>query len=235
MAYFGLQNTDIVNSFSQAISSDFAIGAVDGYTIIDREIEFQYEKLLSVLSDESLRLLDKVNGEVASVNVSGYFYPTLYAIESSLRAYIVYKGWKPCSGQNIEYSDGYSSCWENQIAESTSVSTANLSAFGNNHYQILDSFDFKTQNLVLYYDVDNSQTALTSLRSLLRDMVCASLGSRIYPAADADKWSIVKYYSEEATKRLEFLEKGGMPSELKKMVLINGKNNGIRSVKVVRG
>ena len=236
MSYFGLLNTDIVNSFSQAISSDFAVGGVDGYTIIDREISFQYEKLMSYLSDQSLKMMDKINGEIAVVNLSGGFSPSLYAVEGSLRGYIVYKGWTPCAGQSLEYNGGSSSCWENQLDQNISVSTANISALGLNSYQILDVFNYKTQNLVLYYDVDNALLEMSSLKTLLRDMVCASLGSRIYPAADADKWSIVKYYLDEANKMIDLLKDGWMPAEFKKIKLINGtpRKGSLTSVRINR-
>jgi hypothetical protein len=211
--YFGLLNTDIVNSFSQAVSADFAVGAVNGYAIIDAEIDFQYQKLLSVLPADVIRMMDSVSNEVAVVDVSGSFSPVLYAQPDSLRCYIVDKQWQPCYNKSIEYTDCM--CWQ-QNGNELLVTQANISAAGNNVYQLLDTIDRKKQNLVLFYDVDQDNLQVKSLKSLLRDMVCCSLGSRIFPVA-SDTWSIVTYYCEETKKWLDFYENGGYPAEFKKI------------------
>ena len=208
--YFGLINTDIVNSFSQAVSADFAVGAVNGYAIIDAEIEFQYQKLLSVLPADVIRMMDQVTNEVAVVNVSGCFEPALYA--QNLRGYIVDKQWQPCYNKTIEYTDGM--CWQQNGIELL-ITEANISG-ANNVYQILDTFDRQKKNLVLFYDVDQANLEVKSLKSLLRDMVCCSLGSRIFPVA-SDTWSIVTYYCEETKKWLDFYQNGGYPVEFKKI------------------
>lgn len=205
--YFGLLNTDIVSSFSQATSADFAVGAVDGYTVIDAEIAFQYNKIMSILPADVIQMMDHVSDEVASVTISGSFSPSLYAIPETLRGYVVAKNYVPC--QSLEYS---SSCW----STGSTTTEANISAAGNNVYQLLDAFDKKTQKLVLFYDVDQDKLDIKSLKTLLRDLVCHSLGSRIFPVA-SDTWSIVTYYGEEAKKWLEFYENGGYPVEFTKI------------------
>jgi hypothetical protein len=229
--YFGLLNTDIVNSFSQCVSGDFAVGSIDGGTIINNEIAFQYEKVMNALSDEALHYLERISGEVALVDDANDFTPALYADSSTLRGYIVYKGYSPCPGQSLESTD---MCWENWNSTQLNVTTASISTTGSNNYHLNDVFDYKTQNLVLYYDVDQTNLVMASLKTLLRDLVCHSLGSRLFPVGQSDVWSIVSYYGESAERMLKLLEDGMLPSELKKLRLLN-KSSGIKSVKLVRG
>jgi hypothetical protein len=225
----GLTYEDIVNSFSGALVSDFGVGTVAGSAIINNEIDFQFNNLTSYLTSEVLQLLDRVNGEVALVDANDKFSPSLYA-DSDLRGYIVYKGYSPCPNQDIESLD---MCWENLQQYPQTVTTANISGLGDNQYQILDAFDYKTQNLVIYYSVDQDNLVLESLKSCLRAKVCYSLGSRLYPVGSSDSWSVVKYYGEEANKYLDYLIEGNMSADFKKIRLIN-KKTGLSSIRVVR-
>lgn len=229
--YFGLTATDIVSSFSQCVSGDFAVGSIDGGTIINNEIAFQYEKILNSLSAEALQYLQRISGEVALVDATGDFVPALYADSTTLRAYIVYKGYSPCPGQSLESQD---MCWENWNSTQMNVTTASVSTTGNNNYHLNDIFDYKTQNLILYYDVDQTNLVVASLKTLLRDLVCHSLGSRIYPVGQSDVWSIVSYYGESAERMLKLLDSDMLPSELKKLRILN-KSSGIKSVRLTRG
>jgi hypothetical protein len=227
--YFNLTTTEVITSFSQAQESDFAVGSISGGPIILQEIDFQYNKLLNALPQEFLQLMEKVSGEVALVNISGSFNPGLYAEDGTLRGYIVAKNWSPCPNQSLE---GYTMCWQ-QASQYYEVATANIQSNGNNSYTILDTFDYKTQNLILYYDVDDILVEIPSLKSVLRSMVCCSLGSRIYPVGQSDVWSIVTYYCEDASKWLDYYLNGGMPMEYKKIKLLN-KKCGISSIRVTR-
>lgn len=224
---YGLLPEQIVSSFSQAISSDFAVGAMDGYAVINQEVQFQYDRLNSYLSSDCLALLEKVPGEIVTVDLSGNFSPSLYAVEGTVEAYIIYKGYNTCG-------KALNSCGcINGLGDIDSPTTANISGLGNNSYLLLDSFDKSEQYLVLYYDVSDSLVAPNSLKSILRDMVCGSLGSRLYPSG-TDTWSIVKYYLDSSNRMLEKLEQGYMPADLKKIKLLNP-TGGIRTVKVTRG
>lgn len=227
--YFGLTTQEVINSFSQTQESDFAVGNISGGAIILSEIAFQYEKILSILSDSTLQLMDKVAGEVTNVSISGAFTPSLYA--TNLRGYIVFKGYSPCPGQDLE---SYDMCWQNLQGGQLSLVNASITSNGNNTYTLNDTFDSKTQNLVLYYDVDQSNLELSSLKTLLRDLVCHSLGSRLFPTGQSDVWSIVSYYGESADKMMTFLQEGNLPSEFKRMKLLN-KKSGITSIKLTRG
>jgi hypothetical protein len=124
-------------------------------------------------------------------------------------------------------------CWQ-YLLQQVAITPATITSNGNNSYTIAETFDYKTENLILYYDVDDALLELPSLKSILRSMVCCSLGSRIYPAADADKWSIVTYYCEDADKWMDYFMSGGMPAEYKKMRSLN-KKTGITSIRLVRG
>lgn len=230
MAHFGLTEAEVVSSFSQAVSADFAVSPLDGYQVIQQEIEFQYQKLLTSLPTEFLQLMDRVSGEVAIVDVSGSFSPTLYAQEGTLRGYIVDKGWSPCPGVSME---DLTTCWQ-YLGQQVAITTAAITSNGNNSYTLAEAFDYKTKNLIIYYDVDSTLLEVPSLKSVLRSMVCCSLGSRIYPAADADKWSIVTYYCDDASKWLDYYMKGGMPAEYKKIKLLNKKSS-ITTIRMVRG
>jgi hypothetical protein len=157
-------------------------------------------------------MMDQVAQEVAVVNMSGEFSPALYAQPESLRGYIVAKGYSPCPNQTIESID---LCWHN-IDTQIFLSPASITSSGNNQYVLNDTFDKKKQNLVLFYDVDQNQLNIKSLKSLLRDMCCCSLGSRIFPVA-SDTWSIVTYYCEETTKWLDFYKAGNYPTEFTKI------------------
>jgi hypothetical protein len=224
---YNLTPDQIVSSFSQAISSDFAVGAMDGYAVINQEIQFQYDRLNSYLSSDCLALLEKVPGEIVSVDLSGNFTPSLYAVEDTVQAYIIYKGYNTC-GKPLN------SCGCGPIYNDIEgISSASISGQGNNVYSLLDSFDKQTQYLVLYYDVSESLISPNSLKSILRDMVCGSLGSRLYPSG-SDTWSIVQYYLDSSNRMLEKLEQGYMPADLKKIKLLNPVG-GIRTVKVTRG
>lgn len=224
---YGLLPTDIVNSFSQAISSDFAVGSVDGYVVINQEIEFQHANLESHLSEASLQLLNNVPGEIVTVDVSGYFSPSLYAIPETIKAYIVYKGYKTC-GKSLLHCG----CGQPGYTSIDGFGEASIQSNGDNSYSLLDSFDKQTQYLVIYYDVDATLVEPKSLKGILRDMVCCSLGSRLYPSG-SDTWNIVKFYCDNASKMLDKLDEGYMPGELKKIKLLNP-TGGIRTVKVNR-
>lgn len=228
--YYGLTYEDIVNSFSQCISGDFAVGSVDGQTIIEKEMEFQDQKLRATLSEEVLRLMDRVSGEVVMVTAANKFSPTLYADSTTLRGYIVPKSYSPCPGVSIEDT---TTCWQS-LQEQISITAANITADGDNVYTLVDTFDSKTSKLVVYYDVDQTELVVNSLKSTLRDMVCYSLGSRLFPVGSSDVWSIVQYYGEEAKKWLEMYEKGAYPAEFKKMSLVNKSIRGIGSLRLVR-
>jgi hypothetical protein len=119
------------------------------------------------------------------------------------------------------------------MSVTNTVTTANISGLGNNQYQIRDTFDYKTQNLVIYYSVDQDNLVLESLKSCLRAMVCYSLGSRLYPVGSSDSWSVVKYYGEESKRYIDYLNGGNMPAEFKKIRLIN-KKSGLSSIRVSR-
>jgi len=227
--YFNLLPQDIINSFSQTQESDFAVGSISGSDIILSEIAFQYEKLLTALPQEFIQLMERVSGEVATVNISGAFTPGLYADPATIRGYIVDRGWSPCPGQSLENT---TMCWK-YLEQQVSLTPANIQSNGLNSYTLLDTFDYKTENLILYYDVDQDNLEIASLKSLLRDMVCCSLGSRIFPVGQTDVWSIVSYYCSEAKKWLAYYEAGNFPSEYKKMKLLN-KKSGITSIRMVR-
>lgn len=229
MPYYGLLYTDIVNSFSQAKVEIFAVGATIGQSVINAEIAFQYEKLQASLPEDCLSLLQVVPGEVVIPNVSGGFDPSLYADPATIRAYVVPKNYSPCAGSSLESGE---TCFE-FLTQQLNVVSANISSAGSNHYVLLDSFDSKTQNLVVYYNVDQVNVTVQSLKSVLRDMVCFSLGSRIYPSADADMWSIVRYYGEEADKWLKLYMSGKMPAGLASIKLI-GKTRGMSSIRLSR-
>jgi len=224
---YNLTPAEIVSSFSQATSANFAVPPLDGYVVINQEIDFQAARLESYLSKDSLALLEKVPGEIVTVDLSGNFSPSLYAVEGTVQAYIIYKGFNTC-GKPLN-SCG---CAGPYYQDVNGFSTANISGQGNNVYSLLDPFDKQTQYLVLYYDVDSSQLTANSLKSILRDMVCGSLGSRLYPSG-SDVWNIVKYYIENSDAMLKKLEAGYMPSDLKKIKLINP-IGGITSVRVTR-
>lgn len=226
--YFGLTTADIVNSFSQTLESDFGVGVVSGGTIIANEMAFQYEKLMTVLSTEVLQMFDRVNNEIAMVDISGGFNPTLWADPASLRGYIVYKGYSPCPNQTLESFD---MCWQS-VSNEVLLSPATIVSSGSNHYHLIDAMDTKTYNLVLYYNVDATQLVIPSLKSLLRDMVAYNLGSRLFPVG-TETWSIVKYYGEECDKWLKYYEDGGVPAEFKKMRQLN-KKSGISSLRLAR-
>lgn len=228
--YFGLTTQEVINSFSQTQESDFAVGNISGGAIILSEIAFQYEKILSILSDNTLQLMDKVAGEVTNVSISGAFTPSLYAIPETLRGYVTYKGYSPCPGQSLE---SYQMCWQNLQGGQLAITNASITSNGLNSYTLNEVFDSKTQNLVLYYDVDQTNFELSSLKTLLRDLVCHSLGSRLFPTGQSDVWSIVSYYGESADKMMTYLKEGNLPSEFKKIKLLN-KKSGITSIKIVR-
>jgi hypothetical protein len=225
-----LTSDEIITSFSQAQESDFAVGSISGGAIILQEIDFQYHKLLTALPQEFTQLLERVSGEVATVDISGSFTPGLYAEVGTLRGYIVDKGWSPCPGQSLEDT---TMCWQ-YLSQQVSITPATITSNGNNSYTIAETFDYKTENLIIYYDVDDTNLEVPSLKSILRSLVCCSLGSRLYPVGQSDVWSIVTYYCEDATKWMEFFEAGNFPAEYKKMKLLN-KKTGITSIRMVRG
>jgi hypothetical protein len=222
---YGLVYTDIVNSFSQADVSDFAVGAVNGQTIIEKEIEFQALKLDEVTPSYLKQLAEKVDLEVVTVDVSGNFMPGLYAIPASLEAWIVPRDYMPCS-----INDFYGGTC-GMLASAPTQAT--ITSLGNNSYHLDSTFDSHKQKLVVSYQVDQTLSDFGILKSLLRDMVCCSLGNRLYPTADGDKWSIVKYYCEEADKYLELLESGKLNNSLGLNLLF--KRNSWASVRIVRG
>ena len=230
MAHFGLTEAEVVSSFSQAVSADFAVSPLDGYQVIEQEIEFQYQKLLTSLPTEFTQLLDRVSGEVAIVDISGNFSPSFYAETGTLRGYIVDKGWSPCPGQSLEDT---TMCWQ-YLSQQVAITPATITDNGNNSYTLVDTFDYKTENLILYYDVDADNLVVPSLKSILRSMVCHSLGSRLYPVGQADVWSIVTYYGDDSKKWLDYYLAGNFPAEYKKMKLLN-KKSGITSIRLVRG
>jgi len=228
--YFGLTTADIVNSFSQTQESDFAVGVISGSEIILNEINFQYEKLLNYLSPEALQQMERINGEVTNVSVSGTFTPSFYALPATLRGYVTDKDYSPCPGQSLEDT---SMCWMNYSQQQFIISEASITSQGNNSYLLNDTFDYKRQKLTIYYDVDQTQLTIKSLKTFLRDLVCSSLGARIFPVGNADQWSIVNYYQAEADKFMKFLEEGKLPSEFSKIKLVN-KRSPISTIKLVR-
>lgn len=230
MANYNLTYSDIINSFSQTVESDFAVGAVAGATIINNEIAFQYEKLNSLLPQTVLNQADKVSYEIANVNTLNTFTPTCYAISGTMRAWKIYKGYSPCSPEEFI---GCVSCGNQYLSETSmyGISQVNVTLVNNNLYLLQDSsFNRNTQDLVISYDVNSTLNEYGMLKTILRDMVCASLGSRLFPSG-ADVWSIVQYYKEESEKYLQLIN-GGKWNPLGINLLF--KPNAYRSIKIKR-
>lgn len=215
----GLLPQDIVTSFSQSVSGDFAVGAVDGYTIINNEIELQYNKMLTYLPSEVLNQMERINGEVTNVSLSGEFTPSFYAVPETMHGYILPKDYQVCLGAAL----GCGTETEAVIVDE-----------GDNLYSLDEEFDSKTQKLVIYYDVDSTNLLIPSLKTFLRSLVCHSLGSRLFPVGNSDVWSIVTYYGEDCKQWMELFASGKyLPAEFSRIKLLN-KKSGITSIRVAR-
>lgn len=230
MANYGLTYSDIVNAFSGTLVTDFAVGAVDGATIINNEIELQTLILNDLLSDNITALANKVDLEIATISVSGslnLFTPGLYAQTGTLQAWTIYKDALPCS-----VKDFYGSCGLFWSETSLSFGTvANFTSIGNNVYQLDSIIDKNKQYLVLTYFVDETLSDFGSLKTILRNMVAASLGSRLFPSG-SDTWNIVQYYKEQSEKYLKMMEDGKFNSTLGLNLLF--KRGGLKSIPVNR-
>jgi hypothetical protein len=209
---FGLQATDIIEAFSQAVSGNFATNGTDGYTIINNEIEFQSEKLLALLGNRfTLEIVD----EVVKPDDLYTFTPALTVDENStLKARFSDSGLcnskcytkQPCDPDWIDVTD-------NMDGTYTTVDTG---------------WDRCTKTLLVTYDA--SESSFRSLRSILKHMVCEAFGNVLFPVTNSDEWSVTRYHAKEAQKWMELIEKGWVPSELKKVRFLNSRFSTIVSI-----
>lgn len=228
---YGLTESEIVSSFSGAVSGDFAVPPLDGYTVINQEIELQWQKLNMSMSDKVAKMMDEISFEVVNISAGVYVTPGLFAIPATLEL------WKVSRSANICGKQSFRSCncsLDSLVCGITKlVLGTDYSSLGNNVYQLVESVDIDEEFIVASYKVDASNVSLTSLTSILRDMVCANLGNRLFAAVEGGKWSIVEHYETQAEKWLKMLEGGWMPAELKKMkIMFSGT---VGSIRVGRG
>ena len=238
---YGLTEDQIVSSFSGAISGDFAVPPMDGYAVINQEIEFQWQKLQMAMSDKLSMTLTEVNYEVPSISGGIYFTPALYAIPETMEVWKVDRCAEICGKESFKGCESPCGCgvrgslypYENRLGGIQKlVSGTDYNSIGSNIYQLIETLDTDRDYLVISYKVDESNLIVPSLASILRDMVCCNLGNRLFANIEGGKWSIVEHYCESASKWLELLENGWMPPELKKInLLFSGK---IKSIKVSR-
>lgn len=230
---YGLIPTQIISSFAGAVESDFAVAPISGSEIILQEIEFQYEKLKMSFSDNVSKMLDRVDYEMPSISGGLYFTPGLTVVDGSMEVWIVDRCANICGKQSFR------DCGCNYNLPSVNglgcgiTKTTEYTSIGNNTFQLNTAIDIDDKYIVVSYEVDAEATPITSLASILRDMVCANLGNRLFAAVDGGKWTIVEHYETQAEKWLKLLEGGWMPPELKRMrVMFRG---GITSIKMGRG
>jgi hypothetical protein len=238
---YGLTESEIVSSFSGAVSGDFAVAPLDGYTVINQEIEFQWEKLKLSMSDKVSTLLTEINYEVPSISGGNIFVPGLYAIPSSLEVWKVDRCAEICGKESFKGCNSPCGCgirgsmypYEDRLGGIQKlVVNTDYTSNGSNIYSLTETINSDNSYIVISYLVDEANVSLTSLSSILRDMVCANLGNRLFAAIEGNKWSIVEHYEGQAEKWLGLLEKGWMPPELKKMNIMF--QSGIKSIKTSR-
>jgi hypothetical protein len=236
---YGLEPFQVVSSFAGAVSGDFAVAPMGGYEVIEQEIEFQWQKLKMAMSNKLKNKLDQVSFEVPFISGGVTFVPGLYAIEDTLEVWKVDRCAKICGPDSFRNTcetgfcggsvDGISQIdpWIKKLEVTT-----DYTSIGNNIYDLVIPIDIDEYYLVISYKVDESNLNVTSLSSILRDMVCANLGNRLFATTEGEAWSIVKHYAEQADKWIELLNSGWVPSEISKMKLLF--NSPIRSLKVAR-
>lgn len=202
MPYFNLTSEEVINSFSGAISGDFATYVSNGVEIIEEEMDFQYEKLLTQLNSTLLSYMEEVNYEIVDVDANYQFSAGLPPINGSVEAWRISKSGVPCKD-----------CWDADDKEP-------ITQIGVNLFETVDkTWDRDLWRIVIKYKVDSDLLEFKVLKSVLRHMVCCALGNKIFPSVEGDTWSIVKYHCEEAEKWLEIIKKH-MPSEVKKMKML---------------
>lgn len=192
---------DIISCFSGAISADFAGYERDGIEEIDWEISFQSDVIRNHLSNDLLKHLDSVNGEVVVVK-NGVV--TLLAVPqvATLRFTL------------MPLSSCHCSCHLEEVAF-TAISGSDTSfevdletTCGEHSRRLLASYDI---------DQDAMEEEYLALRNCLRSLVAYSLGARLFPSADGI-WSVVQYHKEIAERCLASL-KDWKPFWMRKMVL----------------
>lgn len=207
--YFGLNYNDVIQSFHDAIEEDFESNDKCGRTIIQNEMDLKEGELLASLSNSALAYLNELpTHEVTVANLSGSYFFTVDFIPDFNRDILIDTSpiqQQTCQGTTSTYSaDDFT--WT--LDENTLAVTATY-----NNGVITEDI------LYLNYSINPDILNIPSLKSILRDLVCCSLGYQFYSSSDS-VWGVVERYCANADKWLEKISEGWIPPEFSGLRLI---------------
>lgn len=243
---FGLEYTDIINSFKDAVEDDFASNGECGRYSIEREIEFQEQRLASNLNATTLDLLEQLPWHFVdtteTVDVSGYttfYFDFTPDFTQDIMVYVFEDFYSDIESQNtLGCSKNARECGSFQLApDSTSLEQAvtYVQDSDGNWYGNLNRVIGENDKVAISYSIDKSNMEIASLKGFLRDMVCCILGNGLYADGD-DVWKLVEKYCEHATMALQMVGgKRWIPAEFKRLDFVNPVlPTGIKSVPIHR-
>jgi hypothetical protein len=222
--WFGLTANDVINSFSGAISGDFATNGVDGITIIQTEMDRAESDIVEKLSERTMLILNRMFGIEIQVNPDTFapIFPKEFPIRPSISGSNYTPNLRCYSKINNELLLGYWQDWfmPSGVLETSLVYGSNAAGESWVFYQTLDS----NGNLTNYnrshfyyasYDVDTSKIVVPSLAEQIRNKVCYVLGTNLYSQGDAT-WKLIDIYGKKVEKFEEIKNHSYMPQEFKK-------------------
>lgn len=217
---FGLTPLNVISSFSQTVSGDFQYSENLSHDVIQQEIDFQAEYLKSLLSPKVKSYLNEIPYEkIVPVAVSGNTWEITLSLPASsiYKAFVLQKNTLVCSQEDFdECYDCYSQYTSGVTLTSISSTVYRFDYVG---------FNPSYQDFCVKYYVDSENASITSLKKILRDMVCANLSSRIYSIQDGKIAPITQYYQKQCENAEKMLSGNWIPQEFSRIKLLFPKSS----------
>jgi hypothetical protein len=223
--YFGLQYGDIVSAFNGSIIEDFATNNRCGSKIILDEMQIKESQVVAHFSVGLNAMLNEIPDHwVSSVELSGVS-AFVFDFTPDFTEPIRVKVFNRCS-------TNFDEC----ITLCSGYETITTAVVSGKTYGLLNRIIAPNERILLRYRADKNLLEMPSLKGVLRDGVCCTLGNVLYSDGE-NKWGAVENFCTNWGQWLDLLKYGWIPPELKSLDLYNyiGSFRGVRDGRFAGG
>lgn len=202
---FGLKYTTIINSFNGSIEEDYATNGKCGRQIIDEEIEMTLHKMVAHFSVGLNAMLNEIPDHwVSSEPLSG------------VSAFVFDFTPDTTEPIRVKVFDRCNTNFDECITLCSGYETITTTVIGNKTYGLLNRLITPNQRILLRYRADKNLLEMPSLKGVLRDGVCCTLGNVLYSDGE-NKWGAVENFCSNWKQWLDLLKNGWIPPEFKSL------------------
>lgn len=212
---FGLQFMDVVDAFTGAVSGDFST-AIDAQLSIENEIDMQMEELVSMLPIRALKLLGHVDYLKINCPAATFALPFIPVDNCNLRVYLTPDYDNKCNDGYADYA--YFAC--SVVRPTTLCSTMEIPFTVTGADITITNLPNSSQAIYVSFDIDEDELVINSLKKLLRDMVCCTLGGKLY-SDGMSEWKLVEKYCDNASKIKDLFTDSFIPSDFARLTYLN--------------